>query len=69
MESLLKSSGFTSNTAYTAAGGSILLSILIWVTRRGGDKANAERFGIFVGLWAPTFMTLGKILEDREKAA
>ena len=68
MENMLKRSGFTSSTAYTAAGGSIILSILIWVSRRGSDNANAERFGIFVGLWAPTFMTLGKILEDREKA-
>ena len=50
---------------------SILGSIFIWL-RSGGEsphaerQAHAERFGIFVGLWAPTFF----ILSDRfEKAA
>jgi hypothetical protein len=42
---------------------SILLSIGVWWFFRGtGDdadqKAHAERFGIFVGLWAPTLLIL-----------
>ena len=40
---------------------SIIGSIAIWYLT-GGDtgesKAHAERFGIFVGLWAPTFFIL-----------
>lgn len=40
---------------------SILLSIFIW-WYLGGDEpeqqAHAERFGIFVGLWAPTLLIL-----------
>ena len=40
---------------------SILLSIGTWWFLRGpeqGDSAYAERFGIFVGLWAPTLLIL-----------
>jgi hypothetical protein len=40
---------------------SIIGSIAIWYLT-GGDapetKAHGERFGIFVGLWAPTFFIL-----------
>jgi hypothetical protein len=28
-----------------------------------GDQAHAERFGIFVGLWAPTFFILSERFE------
>lgn len=40
---------------------SILLSIFIWWYLGSDDpeeKAHAERFGIFVGLWAPTLLIL-----------
>ena len=40
---------------------SIIGSIAIWYFTGGtepGAKAHAERFGIFVGLWAPTFFIL-----------
>jgi len=57
-----------STTLYTAAFASVALSILVWLLRRGDDRASAERFGIFVGLWAPTLLILGKIAEDRERA-
>ncbi len=40
---------------------SILGSIAIWAMSKSGDPAHGERFGIFVGLWAPTFF----ILSDR----
>ncbi len=36
---------------------SIAASIGIWYIS-GSDAAHAERFGIFVGLWAPTFFIL-----------
>lgn len=37
---------------------SIAASIAIWFLSKNPDNAHAERFGIFVGLWAPTFFTL-----------
>jgi hypothetical protein len=40
---------------------SILLSIVIWWVLRGDDpeqQAHAERFGIFIGIWAPTLLIL-----------
>jgi hypothetical protein len=40
---------------------SIIASIAIWYVAKEPDLAHGERFGIFVGLWAPTFF----ILADR----
>jgi hypothetical protein len=37
---------------------SILASIAIWFLNKNPDVAHGERFGIFVGLWAPTFFAL-----------
>ena len=40
---------------------SIIGSIFIWNIKKGEtaeEKAHAERFGIFIGLWAPTFFAL-----------
>ncbi len=40
---------------------SIIGSIAIWYLTGGNEpetKAHAERFGLFVGLWAPTFFIL-----------
>ena len=53
----------TSNVLTVAGFVSILASILIWFTTggkdgSGEDRAHGERFGIFVGLWAPTFFVL-----------
>ena len=44
---------------------SILGSIGIWYMKKGNNEAasaHAERFGIFVGLWAPTFFALAAFL-------
>jgi hypothetical protein len=57
----------TSDMAYLAVIMSILLSIVAWFTRRGDDPQQAERFGIFVGLWAPTFGILGRALQEEER--
>lgn len=37
---------------------SIVASIMIWNIAKEPDPAHGERFGIFVGLWAPTFFIL-----------
>jgi hypothetical protein len=45
---------------------SILGSIAIWFLTGGtapDAQAHAERFGIFVGLWAPTFFILSNRLD------
>jgi hypothetical protein len=39
-----------------------------WATAKSAeDKASAERLGIFVGLWAPTFWEIGNALKVDEK--
>ena len=45
---------------------SILASILAWSLASGEtpeELAHAERWGIFVGLWAPTFFILSEKLK------
>jgi hypothetical protein len=64
----VKNLGITSGMAYMAAGASIFLSIAMWFFRRGGHRETAERLAIFVGLWPPTFVALGKALEGYEHA-
>lgn len=63
----MSSVGITSDMAYIATAASVLLSIITWTVRRGDDTANAERFGIFVGLWAPTLAVMGRALEEEER--
>ncbi len=63
----LRKFNITSDIAYLAAVGSIFLSIALWFMKRQDDPAQAERFGIFVGLWAPTLSILGRALEENER--
>lgn len=63
----LSNIGLTSNMAYIAAISSVVLSIVTWFRQREGDRAHAERFGIFIGLWAPTLAILGRALEENER--
>ena len=41
---------------------SILLSIAVWFAAKKDDKASGERFGIFIGLWVPSFFILSNRL-------
>lgn len=63
--------GIRSEHAYTAAFASIGLSVLSWVTslqaEQGKGIARADRWGIFVGEWAPTFFGLGVALSQFEQ--
>ncbi|MEJ7715601.1 MAG: hypothetical protein WKF40_07820 [Thermoleophilaceae bacterium] len=46
-----------------------MASIGAWATSRTKEEApaaRAERWGIFVGLWAPTFMEIGNALKAEE---
>lgn len=66
-----------SNLLTIAGFASIFGSIAIWASQGGQGKdaetrAHGERFGIFVGLWAPTFFILANrynraALEDGRK--
>jgi len=50
-----------SNLCFLLGFASIAGSIAIWYLTGGTEpegKAHAERFGLFVGLWAPTFFVL-----------
>jgi len=46
---------------------SILAALVVWAVTKGQgtleELAHAERFGIFVGLWAPTFFILSNRLD------
>jgi hypothetical protein len=56
--------------AYVAGFASIGLSFLAWATSLNAEKAGtdrADRWGIFIGHWAPTFFGLGNALRTYEK--
>lgn len=59
--------GINAPTAYAASFLSVVLSIATWFLRGGDDRASGERLAIFVGLWAPTLMSLGSALERAER--
>ena len=46
------------NVCFWASLVSVTASIGVWSLTGETDQAHAERFGIFVGLWAPTLMGL-----------
>ena len=55
------------NTAiafYVASLVSVAASIGTWVTVGDADPAHAERFGIFIGLWAPTLMGIANYFRE-----
>ncbi|MGL4554972.1 MAG: hypothetical protein ACRC33_27715 [Gemmataceae bacterium] len=52
-----------SNVCLVAGFASILAAIVVWYLANEPDLAHGERFGIFVGLWAPTFFILSDRLE------
>jgi len=49
---------------------SIAASIATWVTSKDKDRAHAERFGIFIGLWVPSLLILSnrlsRLAEEQE---
>lgn len=51
------------NICFVAGFLSVIASIVIWLLSKEPDIAHGERFGIFVGLWAPTFFALSNRLD------
>lgn len=69
--SALHNVGVRSEYAYAAGFASIGLSYVSYFLSRGkkgDDKAQSDRWGIFVGHWAPTFFALGIALKLEEEA-
>ncbi|WP_333774018.1 hypothetical protein [Streptomyces sp. IBSBF 3136] len=62
--------GIRSEHAYIAGLASIGLSFASWCASLKAEKAGierADRWGIFVGEWAPTFIGLGLALSHYEQ--
>lgn len=63
--------GLRSEHAYLAAFASIGMSVFTWAGSLKADPtadlARADRWGIFVGEWAPTFFGLGLALSQFEQ--
>lgn len=61
--------GVSSTAAYIASFVSIGAAVTAWASSMRLEKegkARADRWGIFVGLWAPTLMGLGNALRLEE---
>jgi len=66
----LHNAGVKSDWAYLAGFTSIGLSFAAWGASKKAEDAGtdrADRWGIFVGHWAPTFFGLGNALRSYEK--
>ncbi|WP_432485915.1 hypothetical protein [Kineococcus esterisolvens] len=67
----LHEAGVKAEWAYAAAFGSIGLSFASWLVSKEKEKGagidRADRWGIFIGQWAPTFFGLGNALKAYEK--
>lgn len=61
--------GMRSNHAYIAGFASVGVSLAVWFLSRGrkDDKAQSDRWGIFIGHWAPTFFAIGLALRNHEE--
>ncbi|MEU0018019.1 MULTISPECIES: hypothetical protein [Streptomyces] len=63
--------GVKSEHAYLAAFASIGLTVAAWATslkvEPGVNVDRADRWGLFVGEWAPTFFGLGVALSHYEQ--
>jgi hypothetical protein len=67
---VLRKAGISSSLLYTAGFASIGLSVASWYTSRNVERAGidrADRWGIFVGTWAPTFFALGNAMRMEEE--
>lgn len=68
MLTMLRNKGVTSDHLFAAGLASIGLSVISWVASRGASESTdrADRWGIFVGEWAPSFFILGVGLRIEE---
>ena len=65
----MRNMGMTSSIAYAAGAASIAASVASWMVSKKAERAGldrADRWGIYVGLWAPTFFSVGNALKLEE---
>ncbi len=65
----LSEAGIRSEWAYLGGFASIALSFVSWglsQANRKTDRSQSDRWGIFIGHWAPTFFALGLALKHEE---
>jgi hypothetical protein len=60
---VVRNLGISSDIAYSLGLASVLVALVAWFL---GRTDRAHQRGIFIGLWAPTFMAMGKALEGYE---
>ena len=63
-EQLLKAS----DVAVALGFASIAASVATWFLTKPKDAAHSERFGIFIGLWVPSFFILANHLARRAES-
>ncbi|MEE4546425.1 hypothetical protein V2S66_31235 [Streptomyces sp. V4-01] len=66
----LHDKGLTSEHCYAAGFASIGLALVSWTTSLQAENAGvsrADRWGIFIGEWAPTFFALGLAVRTYEE--
>lgn len=69
MINTLHKMGVKSNAMYIAGVASVCLSFAAWAASNSAERAGidrADRWGIFIGEWAPTFFAMGVALRLEE---
>jgi hypothetical protein len=70
MLSMIRKMGISSSVLYAMGFGSIAMSVVSWTLSKKIEPAGtdrADRWGIFVGQWAPTFFALGTAMRLEEQ--
>ncbi|MFC7463948.1 hypothetical protein [Brachybacterium sp. GCM10030252] len=70
MLKMLSDLGLRSDHMYTAGFASIGLTVAQWTMsamKSSDSRAQADRWGLFVGQWAPTFFVLGVAMKLEEQ--
>lgn len=70
MIKLMRRAGISSDMLYIAGFASIAASMATWAVSLGTGRSGisrADRWGIFVGEWAPTFFALGVAMRAEEQ--
>lgn len=70
MIKLMRRAGITSDMLYMAGVASIGASVATWALSLSTERAGigrADRWGIFVGEWAPTLFALGVAMRVEEE--
>ncbi|WP_067472081.1 hypothetical protein [Actinomadura hibisca] len=70
MLNALRKKGLSSRVMYAMGFGSIGLTVVSWMASKKMEAAGvdrADRWGLFIGEWAPTFFALGTAMRLEEQ--